>query len=175
MNYLRIIKDNYDCYSYNFNWYHFFIPSFYEVNKLCKSTDKTSLFIVVGLRTFFYFAIFYYLSSQNVINLNGDEIKIFGFVLFFLIFFMNAFSLILIYTKKQKIPKIYHQKLKEDNKHIPIKTPKRLPKTEAEEDLDKQIKKELNERANQLAAAIAAYEARIKGEPVEISKKNIKN
>jgi hypothetical protein len=175
MSYLRIIKDNYKCYSYDFNWYDFFIPSFYEVNKLCKSTDKTFLFIVVSLRSFFYFAIFYYLNSQNLINLKGEEIKIFGFVMFFLIFFINIVSLVLIYIKKQKIPKIYTPMVKEDKEHIPIKIPKRLPKTKAEIDLDKQIKEELNKRADQLAAAIASHEARIRGDAVEVLKENIKN
>lgn len=170
MSYIRVLEDDYNCYNYEIKWWHFFIPTYHEINKLCASNDKTYLFLMVAFRTIFYSLIFFFLHTNKYIKYGLDELKLYGFVLLAVTILLSLSSLSIVALKKQRVPKIdIETDEKEKEEHIPMKTPKRVPKTEAEKDLDRQIKEELDKRADQLAVAIAATEARIKGDPITVN------
>jgi len=144
------MSNNNDCYKYKIQWWNLFVPSLTEYKKLCESSDKTYMFIIVMLRVIFYCCLFYILYSIVLNKLN--IIKYIGILIFVIIISANIFSLILVFFKQQLIPKkqIVHQK----KIHFPIKMVRPIFKTRVELKLEAILQAETNAKFELLAQAI---------------------
>ena len=143
------MSNNNDCYKYKIQWWNIFIPSLTEYKKLCESSDKTYMFIIVMLRIVFYFFLFY-IFYNNII----------GYTILLIIIIANIFSLVLVFFKQQLIPKkqiIRHKKI-----YFPLKIPKPIFKTRAELNLEAILQEEANARFELLLGAIQKSRLNIK-------------
>nr|QBK88985.1 MAG: hypothetical protein LCMiAC02_00780 [Mimivirus LCMiAC02] len=154
------MSNNNDCYKYKIKWWNIFIPSLTEYKKLCESSDKTYMFIIVMLRTILYCLLFYIFYNTVLHKWSRSKLTYVGLAMLSAIIVANIFSLILVFFKQQLIPKkqIIHQK----DIHFPIKIPKPIFKTRAELKLEAILREEANARFELLLGAIQKSRLNIK-------------
>ena len=95
-----------NCVNYNYKWYHAIIPSLDEFRYLCKSYDKTNLFLINLIRViiYVYFAFLLYYYGYITYDYRYDTKFVF-FISVIMILFSCISLMIVVTFKTQKLPK----------------------------------------------------------------------
>jgi len=85
------------CHNYDTEWWHYFIPSGHEFLRLCRSTDKTKLFITYFVKTLLYSQITVLMYKLNLTSLDSqNSFKLILFYIMLTITISHLFMLIFI-------------------------------------------------------------------------------
>jgi hypothetical protein len=95
------LKNGDSCSSYQFSWYELILPSKYTFLKLCRSYDKTELFIVSCMRLLIYIMLISLMINWE----KGTALSIIFYVLIIWAI-INFFVLFGTINKTQLYPKI---------------------------------------------------------------------